>query len=483
MPDYVAPQDEASRSWLRRMVTPPPVNDSAGLPQWRERMFFFTLGPGLILGLLAYLMALPILVKNGHYLVLGLDTATLLLGLSIYLHRRITLGTRVVVLLVMVYLVGLAILVTIGPVSSGPFWLFLIPILAALYLGRRPALAGLALNFVTLLAISWLFYTGRAPWAAKLAFYQDQWMIIAANFVFTNAATALPVAILVHGLESSLRRQRSVALELDRERGLLRQEVANRRRAQEAQAESERLYRLLADNVSDIIWIINLKEFALTYVSPAVRAILGYSQEQAMALGVPKILTPKSLAHINRVMAEELERDPGHPDPSRSRTVAVEALKADGEKVWLEITGRFLRGRDGRPEAVVSMARDITERRRTEEALRDSERRYRDLFDSITDMIYTQDLQGRFLSANQATASIFGYPPSELLGREGSQFMLPEYREAFETEYLPTLLREGFMSGLSQYLDARGQRHYIEYRSTLVRPERANPTSAARGAT
>ncbi|MBU4565591.1 MAG: PAS domain S-box protein [Proteobacteria bacterium] len=347
MPEYAAPQDKASRSWLRRVVTPPPADDSAGLPQWRERMFFFTLGPGLILGLLAYLMALPVLAKNAHYLVIVLDSVMLALTLTLFVLRQLPLATRVALLLLMIYGIGLAVMVTIGPLSSGPFWLFSIPILAALYLGLRPALLGLALNLATLLVLTWYTYTGQVVWAESLAAYQDQWLIIVSNFLFLNAATAIPVAILVGGLEGSLRRQRIVALELDRERDLLSQEVASRRRS--------------------------------------------------------------------------------------------------------------------------------------EEALRLSERRYRDLIDSITDLIYTQDLQGRFLSANQATAAIFGYPPSELVGREGSQFMLPEHREAFYAEYLPTLRSEGFMSGLSQYLDAQGQKHYIEYRSTLVRPEKGEPYISGSG--
>ena len=481
MPEDTSPKADGIGSWLRGALAPPPAGETDGLPQWRERMFFFTLGPGLILGLLAYLMALPLLINGGYYLVLALDSGMLALALIIFLLRRLALAVRATVLLVMVYLIGLAILVTIGPVSSGPFWLFMLPILAALYLGLRPALLGLAINLVTLLVIAWLFYNQQLPWAADLAGYQDQWLVIVANFVFTNAATALPVAVMVTGLEGSLRCQRSVALELDRERAQLNQEVASRRQAQEAQAASERLYRLLADNVSDIIWVINLKNLALTYVSPAVQAILGYSPEQAMALGTPKMLTPKSMAHANQIMKKEINRDPNHPYPHRSRTVVVEAVRADGEKVWLEITGRFLRDREGRPEAVVSVARDITERRRSENALRLSEQRYRDLFDSITDMIYTQNLEGRFTGANQATADIFGYQPEELIGRLGSEFMLPKHRQAFDTEYLPTLQRTGFMAGLSQYLDSRGKRHYIEYRSTLVRPEKGEPYISGSG--
>lgn len=347
MPEYTSSIADDSGNWLRGVVTPPPAGETNGLPQWRERMFFFTLGPGLILGLLAYLMALPVLAKNGHYLVLTLDSVMLALTMAIFMLRRLALAIRVVALLLMIYLIGLAIMVTIGPLSSGPFWLFSIPILAALYLGLRPALLCLALNLATLLALTWCCQTGQVVWAEGLAAYKDQWLIIVSNFLFLNAATALPVAILVGGLEGSLRRQRSVARELAQERALLSREVA-----------------------------------------------------------------------------------------SRSRS---------------------------------------------EQALRLSEQRYRDLFNSITDLIYTQDLEGRFTSANQATAAIFGYPPSELVGRKGSQFMLPEHRKAFDTEYLPTLRREGFASGLSQYLDVHGQKHYIEYRSTLVCPEKDEPYISGSG--
>ncbi|MBU1275381.1 MAG: PAS domain S-box protein [Proteobacteria bacterium] len=463
------------------MVTPPRVGDSGGLAQWRERMFFFTLGPGLLLGLLAYLMALPMLFSEGHYLVLTLDSVMLALALTVFGLRRLPLAARVAVLLLMIYCLGLAIMVTIGPLSSGPFWLFSIPILAALYLGRRPVLVGLALNLATLLVCTWCFHAGQVAWAESLAQYQDHWLVIVANFLLINAAIALPGAILVHGLETSLGRQRSAAQELARERALLRQEMTNRRQAQEAQAESERLYRLVAENVSDSIWIVRLKDMALTYASPSVQALLGYNPGQAMSLGLPGLLTSQALAQLQQLLTDEMKLDSDHPDPNRSRTLISEGIKSDGDKVWLEVTGRFLRGQDGKPEAILGIARDITERRRAEEALRRSEQRYRDLFDSITDMIYTQDLQGRFTSANQATATIFGYQPGELIGRKGADFMLPEHRQAFESEYLATLKRDGFVGGLSQYLDKRGKRRYLEYRSTLVRPEEGEPYISGSG--
>ena len=65
-----------------------------------------------------------------------------------------------------------------------------------------------------------------------------------------------------------------------------------------------------------------------------------------------------------------------------------------------------------------------------------SEKKFRDLFDSITDLIYTQDLEGRFLSVNRAMAEAFGYEKEELIGMPASDFMKPEVRLLFKSEYL-----------------------------------------------
>ena len=156
MPDNAPPQKKGLWIWLRLAATPPPVDDAGGLPQWRERMFFFTLGPGLLLGLVAYLLALPMLVKESHYLVMVLDSVMLGLSLAVFLLRRLPLAVRMVFLLSLIYILGLAILINIGPLSSGPFWLFAIPLLCAMYLGRRPVLVALALNLATLLVLNWV---------------------------------------------------------------------------------------------------------------------------------------------------------------------------------------------------------------------------------------------------------------------------------------------------------------------------------------
>jgi len=117
----------------------------------------------------------------------------------------------------------------------------------------------------------------------------------------------------------------------------------------------------------------------------------------------------------------------------------------------------------------------IVERERIEEALRESERRYRNLFDSISDFIYTHDMEGRFLTVNRATAQTLGYTSSELIGRPVSDFMLPKYRQAFRQQYLKQIKEKGFFTGVSRYVSSDGTHHYVEYRNILVQQNGNEP--------
>ena len=103
-----------------------------------------------------------------------------------------------------------------------------------------------------------------------------------------------------------------------------------------------------------------------------------------------------------------------------------------------------------------------------EETLKRSEKRFRDLFNSISDLIYTQDLEGRFLSVNPAMSKTFGYDHGELIGRGAADFMNPELRRLFEGEYLGRIKRDGYYEGISGYFAKDGRKIYIEYRSSLV---------------
>jgi PAS domain S-box-containing protein len=154
--------------------------------------------------------------------------------------------------------------------------------------------------------------------------------------------------------------------------------VAQCTQMEEALQESERRYRLLAENMTDVVWMTDMN-LQSTYVNPAVTRMLGCNAEEAMALTWEEILTPISFEAIKRVIAEELaEESMTQRDLSRSWNIEIELTGRDGSTVWAETKCAFLRDPDGRPVGVLGILRDITERRKTPEVSGDQ------LQDSVT---------------------------------------------------------------------------------------------------
>jgi len=156
----------------------------------------------------------------------------------------------------------------------------------------------------------------------------------------------------------------------------------HKHRMEQALRESERRYRLLAENMTDVIWTTDMN-LQLTYISPSVSHLLGYSVEEAMAQTIEERLTPASLEVARGAFADVLavdgaaQEDVGRrPRPTReSLTLDLEFTRKDGSTVWTEVKATLLRDLDGRPVEVLGVTRDITERRQAEEAMRQRSRK------------------------------------------------------------------------------------------------------------
>jgi PAS domain S-box-containing protein len=194
-------------------------------------------------------------------------------------------------------------------------------------------------------------------------------------------------------------------------------------RAPDAQSLQER-YRLLAENIADVIFTLD-HDMKLTYVSPSVKRLLGYSPEEAVALTLERLLTPRSLELAMRTWQEDRAQELSGPR-ERTRTLELEAIRMDGTTVWVEVVVSPMRDAEGRLTGILGVSRDITERKTAVEALKASEERYRSLVDTATAAVATTDIEGRFTFVNNAMCDLIGYSEEELLGRPFADFLHPE---------------------------------------------------------
>ena len=103
------------------------------------------------------------------------------------------------------------------------------------------------------------------------------------------------------------------------------------------------------------------------------------------------------------------------------------------------------------------------------------EKRYRDLFNSISDLIMIHDLEGRLLNVNPAVSQLSGYTFEELIGQPISDFIIPKFRPLFRDEYLKEVEKQGCAEGVVIFQAKDGNEHYVEYRNVLVKQEGQKP--------
>ncbi len=143
-----------------------------------------------------------------------------------------------------------------------------------------------------------------------------------------------------------------------------------RKISEDSLRKSEERYRLLADNATDNIWVVQLSDLTYSYMSPSVEQVLGYSSEEYIGLKLGAHIKESSAAEIYEILSEELKRDGQEGvDPKRYRTIVLQLIKKDGEKIWAEITARFLRDKTGKPDRILGITRDISQRKYLEEKL------------------------------------------------------------------------------------------------------------------
>ncbi|HEU5261860.1 MAG TPA: PAS domain S-box protein [Gemmatimonadales bacterium] len=197
-------------------------------------------------------------------------------------------------------------------------------------------------------------------------------------------------------------------------------DITERQRAQQALRESEERHRLLFERNPLPAWVFDLETLRFLAVNDAAVQAYGYTRDEFLSLTIADIRPPEDVAALREKVARITA---GHPGGGTWRH-----RKKDGSLIEVEITSHVLTFA-GRPAELV-LARDITARRRAEEALRASEERFRTLAATATDAIVSADQRGNVTYFNPGAERIFGYTAEEVNGKPLTLLMPERFRDA-----------------------------------------------------
>lgn len=213
-------------------------------------------------------------------------------------------------------------------------------------------------------------------------------------------------------------------------RGITR-DVTKQKQTEEKLHQSEEKYRTLLDNASDAIFLAN-EEGNLLEVNKKAEELLGYTREELLEVNISKI-------HPQ----EELEKNiSGFRDIHTKGWGTVNntaVLRKDGKKVSIDITANVIEY-SGK-KVLQGIFRNITERKKMEDALRKSEERYRNILESIQEGYFEVDLEGNYTFSNEANCRYLGYAKEELIGmsyqrhtdEETAKKLYQSYHELYQT--------------------------------------------------
>ncbi len=251
--------------------------------------------------------------------------------------------------------------------------------------------------------------------------------------------------------------------------GIMR-DITEHKQAEEALQESEEKYRTILETMHDAYFEADLAG-TFTFVNDAACRHLGYAKEELIGMNNRAYTTPEAAEKIYKIF-NTLYRE-----GKSTKVVDYEAIRKDGTTIMLELSVSLMRDKEGEPIGFRGISRDVTERKKAEEALHKSEEKYRTILEAIEDGYYEVDLAGNFTFFNDSMCRIQGYTRDEMMGMNNRAYM-DEKAAKKVYKIFNAVYRTGHGTTVTDWQIIRkdGSQGEVEASVSLMRDAGGNPT-------
>ena len=193
-------------------------------------------------------------------------------------------------------------------------------------------------------------------------------------------------------------------------------DITEKKQARESIRDHEQRYHELFENANDIIYTHDLHG-NFTSLNRSGERITGYTREETMTMNVADVIAPEYLNLAREMIAQKAQQ-------KISTVYEIDIISKEGRRIRLEVSTRLIL-REGHPVGVQGIARDLTERKHSEEALRESQAFFNSFMDNSPAVAFMKDADGRYVYVNKPFEKTFGQKLSFLKGRTSFDWLPP----------------------------------------------------------
>jgi len=332
-----------------------------------------------------------------------------------------------------------------GDLSRIP-WAYLFPVLVFFALGAARALIWVSVLYCVLLILGQFFPSNEQLLIQdlKLRFYVSFIIVIVASFFFERLKKGYQLELMKNQqtLKESENRYREAFEQLD-------DEMKERQRAEENLRKSEERFREMAEHIREAFWLYDWEKRKVIYISPAYEVIWGRSIEDLYKRDDEwdESVHPDDLEYARDSFERIIQTGGGEQREYR-------IVHPDGSVRWVSDRGFAIKNKTGQVVRIAGITEDITDRKQSEVALRESEERFRELAELMPETVFEVDLEGKLTFVNRNAFNNFGYTQQDLKkGLKSFDMIIPKDRERAQDNV--TKILTGEKSGINEYTALR----------------------------
>ena len=220
-------------------------------------------------------------------------------------------------------------------------------------------------------------------------------------------------------------------------------DITDQKKSEAALRESEEKYRLITENMSDVVSILDMN-LRFTFVSPSIKRLTGFSTDTHLNQSFEEIMPPAYFEKLMTAFEEEMMAEAsGNADPYRTRVIEFEQYTQDHSTVWVEASCSFLRDKAMQPTGVLVISRDISERKKAEI----ERERLMAAIEQSGDAIVVTDSNGIIQYVNPAFQKVSGYTLQEAINQTLRILKSDKQDKSFYKQLWKTILSGQTWSG------------------------------------